>query len=222
MKRSTSGFTLIEMLVTVAIIALLAAVSTGAYSVVINHSKQAKCAGNMRAIDLALQAFAGDHKAQFPQTGLVVPLGGVDANTQKPSWMEQIDPYDGANHQLFICPSAPFVSVNDYYLSAWAPFYENHEAYPTPAEHELQVKDPTSMILLGDCTFGNAGFSDADPDDAGQANLPFQHAPWHGKFYNMLFVDGHIESVQGFDSTRMTNRYEGRGYAYNSSSSTPD
>ena len=216
-RRRPSGFTLIELLVVIGIIAILIVVSGPGLQNAIKYAQRAKCMSNLRQIGVALNTFAGDNNEQYPQTGIVVPLGSIDPGSGKPSWMEQLDPYDGGNHQLFICPCAPFTSVNDYFLSAWAAYYANGMHYPTPSVSLLRIKNPSAMILAGDCTFGNSR-NDADPDDAGAANLPFAGKPFHGSVYNLLFVDGHVQGVTAFDPTSMTNRYEGLGYSYNSQS----
>jgi prepilin-type processing-associated H-X9-DG protein len=117
--------------------------------------------------------------------------------------------------------ACPTTCLNDYFLSTWCSFYANNQQYPTPPVRILRIKNPSAMIMAGDCTYGIHQNDDADPDDAAAVNLPFTYPPWHGKLYNLLFVDGHVESVPAFDPTTMTNRYEGLGYNYNSASPTP-
>lgn len=219
-RRGSPGFTLVELLVVIGIIAILIAISGSALQSAITYAQRTKCMSNLRQIGTALNTFAGDNNEQYPQTGLVVPLGSLDSGTGKASWMEQLDSYDGGNHRLFICPSATFTSVNDYFLAAWAAYYANWMKYPTPAVNVLRVQNQGAMILAGDCTFGNST-TDADPDDAGVANLPFGGKPFHGGFYNFVFVDGHVQSVLSFDKTSMTNRYEGINYTYSSQSVLP-
>ena len=219
-RRRASGFTLVELLVVMVIIALLIVIVVPALNSAIRTAQRAKCTSNLHQIGVLLNTFASDNNGLYPQTGIQISLGSIDAGTGKPSWMEQLDPYDSSNHQLFICPSATFTSVNDYYLSAWAAYYANGLKYPTPSVNMLRIKNPSAMILAGDCTFGNSA-TDADPDDAGAANLPFAGKPFHGKYYNLLFVDGHVQAFTAFDNTVMTNRYEGLGYSYNSQSVLP-
>jgi prepilin-type processing-associated H-X9-DG protein len=129
--------------------------------------------------------------------------------------MEQLDPYDNVDHLMFSCPASPSKGICDYYLSAWAAYYANGMHHPTPSVSLPRVKDLSTMILAGEFTWGTPG-TDTDPDDADITNLPFSAKPWHGRYYNILFVDGHVESVLAFNKTMMTNRYEGLGYDYNS------
>ena len=204
-----------------AIIALLAAISIAGLQHAIVLAKQSKCTGNLHAIGNALLTFASDNNEQYPQTGVSLGLGTIDPGSGKLSWMEQLDSYDGANRNIFICPACPTVCLNDYFLSAWCSFYANNQQYPTPPVQILRIKNQSAMIMAGDCTYGIHQNDDADPDDAAAGNLPFTYPPWHGKYYNFLFVDGHVQAVTTFDNTVMTNRYEGLGYNYNSASPTP-
>ena len=226
LRRGSPGFTLVELLAVIGIIAILVALVGPAYSMALNAANKAKCSSNLRMIGAALNTFAGDNNAQYPQTSTMVPFpfGGVDPVTGKPGWVEQLDPYDSANHKLFLCPSAPYPaskSLSNYYLCVWAAYYSNNlNNHPTPPEYLMRITNPTAMILAGDCTWGNAT-TDSDPDDAGTTNVPFTGKPFHGGYYNFVFVDGHVQSVTAFDKNSMTNRYEGTGYDYSSQSPTP-
>jgi prepilin-type N-terminal cleavage/methylation domain-containing protein/prepilin-type processing-associated H-X9-DG protein len=222
-RDASAGFTLVELLVVIGIIAILAAVSFGALQSAIIAAKRAKCTGNLHAIGTALNAFAGDNNEQYPQTSTQVPLliGGIAADTGKPGWMEQLDPYDGANHNIFNCPACPTPAPCQYFLSDFNAFYAGGMKTPNPPVNLLRVKNPSCSILAGDSTSGVYD-QDCDPDDAAtESHDPFAQKPWHGKYYNFVFVDGHVEAVTAWDPTTMTNRYEGVGYDYSSQSPTP-
>ncbi len=60
--------TLVELLVVLAIGAILTSVSIVALGAIRSRADQAKCASNLRQIGMALQAYADDHHGVFPPT----------------------------------------------------------------------------------------------------------------------------------------------------------
>ena len=62
----TSGFSLTEMLVVVAIISALAAVLLPVYCKVRSQSRQSICSSNMRQLGEAFTMYADDNDQQFP------------------------------------------------------------------------------------------------------------------------------------------------------------
>lgn len=64
-----TGFTLIEMLVVIAIIALLVAIITPAVNKGIRSARNSACKSNLHQIGLAIAAYSADHKGKLPSTG---------------------------------------------------------------------------------------------------------------------------------------------------------
>jgi len=221
--KGNIGFTLIELLVVIALIAILVALSYAGTRSAMELAKRMQCASNLRQIAAALHSFANDNDGLFPQVGFVIPLGTKDPKTGKPSWMEQIDPYTGANRKIFLCPSNKTVSPNNYYLSAWAPYVANNNLSDPSATRQTSpmrlslVTHPSAMILVADCT-AKFGEPDADKDDcAGKVPGPaWADTLFHQGYSNVAFVDGHVAATKQFDKNTMTARYEGPGYEYNS------
>ena len=60
-KRNSKGFTLVEIMIVVAIIALLAAIAVPSFINARSKSMQASCFNNMRLLDGAMQQFALDN-----------------------------------------------------------------------------------------------------------------------------------------------------------------
>lgn len=65
-RNSRRGFTLIEILVVIVIIALLAALLFPAIARASKKGQQAGCIGNVRQITMALTMYANDHQGNFP------------------------------------------------------------------------------------------------------------------------------------------------------------
>jgi prepilin-type N-terminal cleavage/methylation domain-containing protein len=82
-KRRRAGFTLIELMVVVAIIALLAGLLLPAVQTVRELANRAACANNLKQIGLACRAYEVDRHTLPPS--YVVEMG--------PSWMFMIMPY---------------------------------------------------------------------------------------------------------------------------------
>lgn len=81
-----SGFSLIELLVVAAIIAILFSLVMPAVSMVRDASRTVICLSHLRQIGLAFQGYAGDHYGQ------VAPLK-MDRSTGGTSWMALVSPY---------------------------------------------------------------------------------------------------------------------------------
>ncbi len=65
-RLKSRGFTLVELLVVIGIIAVLAAVSVPIYSSIILHAKCAGCGARMRNLGIAFSLYATDNDGQLP------------------------------------------------------------------------------------------------------------------------------------------------------------
>ena len=89
LKRNTSGFTLVEIMIVVAIIGLLAAIAVPNFVQARNNARQSVCINNLRQVDSAKEQWA---LASNASTGATV----VAAN---------IDPYLKNSFASTICPA---------------------------------------------------------------------------------------------------------------------
>ena len=104
-RRLPGGFTLLELLTVIAIIAMLLAILMPSLRGAINVTKAAKCGSNLRELSKAVANFRSDKPTQklFPQT-----------------WQSTLKPYVSNNLDVFVCPEfagnnpeATQVALND-------------------------------------------------------------------------------------------------------------
>jgi len=93
------AFTLVEVLVAVAILAILAALSIGNYDRIVASAQQAICASHMRSIHTALNLYLQDHKDVWPQA----PEIAREKQWEK-FWLDTLAPY-GIREKTWQCPT---------------------------------------------------------------------------------------------------------------------
>lgn len=71
-KRSNKGFTLIELMIVVAIIGILAAIAIPKFADLISKSKEGATKGGLSAIRSSLQVYYGDNEGIFPSDSLTI------------------------------------------------------------------------------------------------------------------------------------------------------
>jgi general secretion pathway protein G len=72
MKKVKQGFTLIELMIVVAIIGILAAIAIPKFADLINKSKEGATKGALSSVRSALQVYYGDNEGWFPADGLAI------------------------------------------------------------------------------------------------------------------------------------------------------
>src|SRR5436305_5243636 len=114
------GFTLVELLVVIGIIALLIAVLLPALSKARRQAQETACASNLRQLGLALTMYVSEQK-YFPGD-IYQTSKGVIVN----AWAPRLRLYMKGNQGLFWCPS------RDLDLQ-WTKVFENTLAAPAAA-----------------------------------------------------------------------------------------
>ncbi len=91
-RRNGTGFTLVELLVAIAIIAVLIGLLLPAVQKVRGSAARAACANNLKQIALAVHSYH-DASRVFPVNKLAGPAGPYGPDTQGWSWLALILPY---------------------------------------------------------------------------------------------------------------------------------
>ncbi len=184
--RGFQGFTLVELLVTVAIIALLVGLVIPGLNGARGRAYAAKCIANLRQVGLAQQMYGNDHRFRYTPTW----QPGVGSKT----WQEVLEPYiqakDRTDPKLVLsCPvrQKSVLSANraSYAMNVYI-------TWPQWNFDVARVESPNRIILLGDCVESNSDIMyNADREQTW--GVPgFRHDD--KTVANMLFCD---QSVRG-------------------------
>jgi len=218
-RTGSRAFSLLEMLVVIAIFAVLAALIVGGASKVRASAASANCLANLRQIGLGFQGFLQENDGRFP------PHWGADKNGVGLSWYGFIAPYctewDGnyaaPMSKLFHCPAKarPYNSTQNYQSlesNADQSYGYNHEylssnPFWSESYRNMSIRDRSLLILVGEIpAIGDVKdevkfpaamppkvtlYPAMTPDH--KANLG-AISKRHSGSANFLFLDGHVET----------------------------
>jgi prepilin-type N-terminal cleavage/methylation domain-containing protein/prepilin-type processing-associated H-X9-DG protein len=214
--RKRTGFTLIEILVVIAIIALLAAILFPVFARARENARRTSCASNEKQIFLGLSQYTQDYEGWYPP---VTTAAGCASG-----WVDAIQPYIKSK-QLFQCPggqaSVPSTAsnqqnYNDYWLNTGAQI-QNKSSFRAPAVTVLFGEgsfDKGSLVGMAGYSPGTACLnytgcrghgsgaagSDTNACAAGETklvNFPGNAAERHLGGTNFAFADGHVKWIKG-------------------------
>lgn len=114
--RRRGGFTLVELLIVVAIIGILIAISVINYMSAIQRSKQRRTMGDQRALSSGMEAYAIDLGRYPPASGYSLPGGlalptttlGATVPYLSPTYMRNVPLVDGWSSWLEYGPSQSY------------------------------------------------------------------------------------------------------------------
>ncbi len=213
--HQASGFSLVELLVVIGIIAFLYAILMPVLRVSRESAKQVQCAAQLHQIGQAFSNYASENNDCLPAWSgwHSWPVGGPEDDVG-PAWTVELIPYIQANPDSLVynCPSFPGPGRNYFMSALWDSLNGLHA---TPL---ARIKMSSRFILSGDATrlsvypkpFGtnkDHETFDADLSDEAAQILGF---PEDGGFLmhrggnNVLFDDFHVEAFKHFSDDLMT------------------
>ena len=205
---SKLAFTLIELLMTIAIIGILAALLLPVLGMAREKAKQAVCANNLKQIGMAFYMYLDDYDDFFPCASDPVSATPLYWLWMGRGWRSFIAPYignsvSGHNPGVLFCPSDRTAAANwestsyayslSFYHSPEQINTMNDKSYTydvskiavTISQKASRVRNPDKKVLVGEWldnhTGGNNGWWS-----------------WDGG-RNYLFVDGHVEFLKALN-----------------------
>ena len=179
------GFTLLQLMIVVACLAMVAAVLTPLFSRARENICGPSCQSNLKQMGLGILQYAQDYDERMPPVAIgTAPL----------VWTDEVYPYI-KSRQVYLCPQVTVarpslptgVYTNDYWLNR-----------KLGSQLTKNIANPALTVLSGD---GNDGKDVADGRYTRRL-LPLSwveddNSPAHrhaGKM-NLLFADGHVKAV---------------------------
>lgn len=119
-----SGFTLVELLVVIAVIGLLVGLLLPAVQSSRESARIANCGSNLRQVWLAISRFGDNHRGRWPETTHTVEADPITGKYDK-AWVYTIAPYMEDVDEIRICPSDQAAELRflgkgtSYTLNGW-------------------------------------------------------------------------------------------------------
>jgi prepilin-type N-terminal cleavage/methylation domain-containing protein/prepilin-type processing-associated H-X9-DG protein len=180
------GFTLVEVLVVIGIIALLMGVLVPALSQARGRAKCLACASNLRQVGLALTVYANENRGQFIPLGPYGQhLGGGVPRDQR--WPTKVFNPPRWNPPVLLCPADEDPAEEHSYVL-------NVHLLAEEIRQGLSKGIPQSDIILAGEKKSYYPDYHMDPGQFDSLVEQFRHGV--GSASNYLFLDGHVVATR--------------------------
>lgn len=199
------AFTLIELLIVIAIIALLAAILFPVFSRARDNARRAACLSNMKQLGTAVMMYTQDYDEMMPgndslDEGAGLTNGFMDSSAVR-NWAKSIDPYL-KNLQVFRCPSALPYTATGSSGSAYAEVSGSNGGNTSYAGNYIvadrklaAIPTPASTVFLHEFNIYQRA-AQMRPYPSGNNFTQFHNTKMENLHFdggNRLFCDGHAK-----------------------------
>lgn len=132
-KRGGYGFTLVELLMVIAIIAILSSILFPVFGQAREKARQSLCISNLRQLGMAAMLYAQDYDERMPNAQWIGPAAFPPNWSFGLSSRDLLEPYV-KNNGVFTCPSDTELSVM-LVRSAGKPFGLSYQFHGNPLGH---------------------------------------------------------------------------------------
>ncbi|OFX14082.1 MAG: hypothetical protein A2Z18_03475 [Armatimonadetes bacterium RBG_16_58_9] len=196
-SMSRNAFTLTELLITIGIIAVLAAIIVPVTVRGVAKSKQATCMSNLRQIGVAISGYAQDNWGRLPPYSNIIP--GPEGGDQSEGYpapemlYAALFPYI-RNSKILYCPSDPFAGQE---VVRWGVYHLYSSYHFNFRKNSLKLREDGYWFSSGrralpqHCPIARDANSRASigPGGVNVAEPGCQH--FDGA--NILYLDGHVK-----------------------------
>jgi prepilin-type N-terminal cleavage/methylation domain-containing protein/prepilin-type processing-associated H-X9-DG protein len=207
LRSRNKGFTLLEMLVTVAVVGILCVFLAGGLKTSLTKAKGVSCTSQLKQIGVLIMQYSAEHNNELPPSNAYFFNEQVDWSG---AWFDPSTAEGGSGtgglasyaegkslKELVICPARlpQATKAESPPIPEGFPYTANFHVLPTKGYNIVRTTSldrPASIVLLADAGLVDGwkfGLNSYSPDVSG-----FVGSPHTDKHSNILWADGHVTS----------------------------
>lgn len=215
-RAPLNAFSLAELLLALAIVTVLVAITVPAVQAFRIRGDSMQCASNLRQIGIAALAQARDRSGLLPDMGLYCSTKAKEAQYSLLPYLDY--PLSGDNYRrktVFTCPASwkanptetelyRTYAINRYATSSRINQPDDFDKIKNNIPLRLQnVRSPSSMAFFMDGSPRSADPATTYFVDQNYARLSPENTPYlHSEAIHAVFLDGHVEAIKQEDAER--------------------